>query len=150
MKRNNAAMNIIEDVSLWYDWVAFGFMPKSDIAVPWGILIHNFLRRIIFFSFLKDCFYLFLIMLICVCRTICIYKYRCLLTLVSLPSSWSYKWFWALYIMLKDKLKPTTEKLIILIHETSLQPQYLTSYTVDATLLSILYCTPTSKTMLKY
>ncbi|KAL6042874.1 hypothetical protein STEG23_007559 [Scotinomys teguina] len=26
---NNAAMNIVEHVSLWYDWAFFGYMPKS-------------------------------------------------------------------------------------------------------------------------
>ncbi|KAL6039427.1 hypothetical protein STEG23_013001, partial [Scotinomys teguina] len=28
---NNAAMNIVEHVSMWFDWAFFGYMPKSGI-----------------------------------------------------------------------------------------------------------------------
>ena len=42
---NNAAMNIVEQMSLWYDWTSFGYMPKSGIAGFWSRLIPNFLRN---------------------------------------------------------------------------------------------------------
>ena len=29
---NNAAMNIVEQMSLWYEYATFGCMPKSGIA----------------------------------------------------------------------------------------------------------------------
>ena len=29
---NKAAMNIVEQVSLWYGGASFGYMPKNDIA----------------------------------------------------------------------------------------------------------------------
>ena len=43
--KNNAAMNIIEQMPLWYKWASFGYMPKSSIAWSWGRLIPNFLRN---------------------------------------------------------------------------------------------------------
>ena len=42
---NNAAMNIVEHMSLWYDWASFGYIPKSDISGSWGRLFPNFLRN---------------------------------------------------------------------------------------------------------
>ena len=42
---NNAAMDIVEHMSLWYDWASFGYMPKNGIAGSWGRLIPNFLRN---------------------------------------------------------------------------------------------------------
>ena len=40
---NNAAMNIVEKISLWYGSTSFGYMPKSDIVGSRGRLIPNFL-----------------------------------------------------------------------------------------------------------
>ena len=42
---NNAAMNIVEYVSLWHDWASFGYMPKCGITGSWGKLFPNFLRN---------------------------------------------------------------------------------------------------------
>ena len=43
--RYNTAMNITEQVFLWYDYISFGYMPKSVIAGSWDTLIPNFLRN---------------------------------------------------------------------------------------------------------
>ena len=37
---NNAAMNIVEQMSLWYNWASFGYMYNSDIA---GLEVGSFL-----------------------------------------------------------------------------------------------------------
>ena len=42
---NNAAMNIVEHMSLWHDWASFGYIPNSSIAGSWGKLLPNFLRN---------------------------------------------------------------------------------------------------------
>ena len=42
---NNAAMNIVEQMSLWYSWASFWYIPKSGIAGSWGRLTPNFLRN---------------------------------------------------------------------------------------------------------
>ena len=42
---NNAAMNIVEHMSLWHGWVFFGYIPKSVITGSWGMLFPNFLRN---------------------------------------------------------------------------------------------------------
>ena len=42
--RNNAAINIVEHMSLWHDWVPLRYIPKSGIAGSWGRLFSNFLR----------------------------------------------------------------------------------------------------------
>ena len=42
---NNAAMNIVEQMLLLYDWTSFGYISKSGIAGCWGRLILNFLRN---------------------------------------------------------------------------------------------------------
>ena len=41
---NNAAMNIVEHMSLLYDWASFGYMPNSGIARSCSKLFPNFLR----------------------------------------------------------------------------------------------------------
>ena len=40
-----AAMNIVEQVSLWYCSTSFGYMPRSRIPGSWGRTILNFLRK---------------------------------------------------------------------------------------------------------
>ncbi|ERE73974.1 zinc finger protein [Cricetulus griseus] len=42
---NNAAMNVVEQMSLLYECASFGYMPKSCIAGPCGRLIPIFLRN---------------------------------------------------------------------------------------------------------
>ena len=42
---NNAAMNIVEQMFLWYECASFGYMPKSSIAGNWDRLIPSFLRN---------------------------------------------------------------------------------------------------------
>ena len=42
---NKAFLNLVEQVFLWSNEVSFGYMPKSDIAGSWVILIPNFLRK---------------------------------------------------------------------------------------------------------
>ena len=42
---NNAAMNIVEQMYLWYEYASFGYMPKSGIARSRGRLVPNFLRK---------------------------------------------------------------------------------------------------------
>ena len=42
---NNVAMNIVEHMSLWYDWASFGYILKSGTAGSWGKLFPNFLRN---------------------------------------------------------------------------------------------------------
>ena len=42
---NNAAMNMVDHTSLWYDWASFGHAPKSGIAGSWGRLFPKFLRN---------------------------------------------------------------------------------------------------------
>ena len=42
---NKAAMNIVEHMSLWHDWVYFGYIPKSGITGSWRRLFPNFLRN---------------------------------------------------------------------------------------------------------
>ena len=42
---NKAAMNIAEQMSLWYDCASLGYMSKSSIAGSWSRLIPNFLRN---------------------------------------------------------------------------------------------------------
>ena len=42
---NNAAINIVEHMSLWYDWTSFGYILNSTIAGTWGRLFPNFLRN---------------------------------------------------------------------------------------------------------
>ena len=42
---NNAAMDIVQQMSLQYDWAYFGYMFKSVIARSWGRLILSFLRN---------------------------------------------------------------------------------------------------------
>ena len=42
---NNVVMNIVEHISLWYDWTSFGFIPKSGIVGSWDRLFPNFLRN---------------------------------------------------------------------------------------------------------
>ena len=41
---NNAAMNIVEHMSLWHDWASFGYRPKSGITGSWERSFPNFLR----------------------------------------------------------------------------------------------------------
>ena len=42
---NSAAMNIVEQKLLQYDWASLGYIPKSEIAGSSGRLIPNFLRK---------------------------------------------------------------------------------------------------------
>ena len=42
---NKAAMNIVEHMSLWHDWMSFGYITKSCIIGSWGRLFPNFLRN---------------------------------------------------------------------------------------------------------
>ena len=42
---NNAAMNVVEQMSLWYECASFGYIPESGIAGSLGRLIPNFLRN---------------------------------------------------------------------------------------------------------
>ena len=42
---NNVSMNIVEQMSLYYDWASFGYMPKSSTAGFWDRFISNFLRN---------------------------------------------------------------------------------------------------------
>ena len=42
---NYAAMNTVEQMSLWYECASFGYMPKSGIAGSWDRLIPNFMRN---------------------------------------------------------------------------------------------------------
>ena len=42
---NNAAMNIVERVPLWYGWASSGYIFKSGIADFSGKSISNFLRN---------------------------------------------------------------------------------------------------------
>jgi hypothetical protein len=42
---NKAAMNIMEHMSLWYDRISFGYMPRSDLAGSSGRTISNFWRN---------------------------------------------------------------------------------------------------------
>ena len=43
---NKATMNVVEDMSLWYGGVLFGYMPKSGIAGSSGRTISSFLRNL--------------------------------------------------------------------------------------------------------
>ena len=47
---NNAAMNIAEQMFLWYECATFGYMPKSCIAGSWGRLTLNFLSNHTYFQ----------------------------------------------------------------------------------------------------
>ena len=38
-------MNMVELMSLWHNWVSFGYIPKSGIPGSWGRLFPNFLRN---------------------------------------------------------------------------------------------------------
>jgi hypothetical protein len=40
-----AAMNIVEQVSLWFGGASYGYMPRSDIARSSGRITSNFLRN---------------------------------------------------------------------------------------------------------
>jgi hypothetical protein len=42
---NKAAMNIVDQVFLWYSGASFGYVPRSGIAGSWGRTITNFLRN---------------------------------------------------------------------------------------------------------
>ena len=42
---NNAAVNIVEHMSLWHNWASFGYILKSGITGSWGRLFSNFLRN---------------------------------------------------------------------------------------------------------
>ena len=42
---NNAAMNIVEQMSLWYECASFGYIPKSGIDGPFGRFIPSFLKN---------------------------------------------------------------------------------------------------------
>jgi hypothetical protein len=42
---NKAAMNILDQVSLWNVGASFGYMPRSCIPASWGITILSFLRN---------------------------------------------------------------------------------------------------------
>ena len=42
---NNATMNIVEHVSLWYGGASFEYMPRSGIAESLGRTISNFLKN---------------------------------------------------------------------------------------------------------
>ena len=42
---NNTAMNVVEHISLWYDWVSFGYIPKSGKTGSWGRLFPNSLKN---------------------------------------------------------------------------------------------------------
>jgi hypothetical protein len=42
---NKDAINIFDQVSLWYGGVSFGYMPKSGIAGSLDRLVPNFLRN---------------------------------------------------------------------------------------------------------
>ena len=42
---NSAAMNIVEQMLLWYDRASLGYIPKSGIAGSWGRLTPSFLRN---------------------------------------------------------------------------------------------------------
>ena len=43
---NKAAMNIVDQVSLWHGGASFGYIPKSGIAGSSGRFISNFLRKL--------------------------------------------------------------------------------------------------------
>ena len=43
---NKTAMNIVEQVSLWYGGASFGHMPRSGIAGSWGRTIPTFLGNL--------------------------------------------------------------------------------------------------------
>ena len=43
--KNNATMNFIEQMSLWYECASFACMPKNDINGSWGRLIPNFIEN---------------------------------------------------------------------------------------------------------
>jgi hypothetical protein len=43
---NNAAMNIVKEVSLWHGGASFGYIPKSGISGSSGRFISNFLRNL--------------------------------------------------------------------------------------------------------
>ena len=43
--QTNATMNIVEHMSLWYNWASFGYICKSGIAGSWGRLFPNLLRN---------------------------------------------------------------------------------------------------------
>ena len=47
---NNAAMNKVEQMSLWYDCSSIGYMPKYSIPGSWHRLIPNFLQTTILIS----------------------------------------------------------------------------------------------------
>ena len=51
---NNAAVNIVEHMSLWHNWASFGYISKSGIAGSWGRLFPNFLRNC-YYDFQSDC-----------------------------------------------------------------------------------------------
>ena len=42
---NSAAMNIVEQMLLWYNRASLGYIPKSGIAGSWGKLTPSFLRN---------------------------------------------------------------------------------------------------------
>ena len=42
---NNAVMNTVEQMSLWYECVSFGYIPKRGTAASLSRLIPNFLRN---------------------------------------------------------------------------------------------------------
>ena len=42
---NNATMNIVEHVFLWYDCASFWYIPQNGISGSWGRLFYNFLRN---------------------------------------------------------------------------------------------------------
>lgn len=47
---NNSTMNILEQMSLWYNYVSSGYMPKSSIAWSWDRLTQIFWENAILFS----------------------------------------------------------------------------------------------------
>ena len=49
-KMNNAAINRVEQMSLWYECVSLDYVPMSGIAGSSGRLVSNFLRNTIMIS----------------------------------------------------------------------------------------------------